>query len=167
MSDSTQKELNAPLTKPAIAVRGGWDRIRYALIFEGILIVLFGAAMALVTGRDMLDTGGLAVALSILALVTNLLYNFVYDRIDVAFGRVPTERSRMGRVAHAIGFELTLVILGLPLIMWWLDLDFWRALALDVTAMVFVVIYTYFFTLAYDRIFPVAQPVQIRGSRQS
>lgn len=150
--------------KSAIVVRGGWDRVRYALIFEGILIVLFGAAMSLVTGHDMLDTGGLALVLSILALVTNLVYNFVYDRVDVAFGRVPTERTRMGRVVHAVGFEFTLVVLGLPLMMWWLDLNFWQALALDVTAMVFVVIYTYFFTLAYDRIFPVAQPARFQGS---
>lgn len=164
MSDSLQKAVNAPSTKPAIVVRGGWDRIRYALIFEGILIVLFGAAMSLVTGHDMLDTGGLAVVLSILALVTNLVYNYVYDRVDVAFGRVPTERSRTGRVVHAIGFELTLIVLGLPLMMWWLDLNFWQALALDVATMVFVVIYTYFFTLAYDRILPVAQPVHFQGS---
>jgi hypothetical protein len=32
--------------KQAIVIRGGWDRVRYALICEAILIVLFGAATA-------------------------------------------------------------------------------------------------------------------------
>jgi len=159
MPDGLQNALDPPSIRQTIVIRGGWDRVRYALIFEAILILLFGAALALVTGRDLLDTGGLALSLSLLALVANLGYNYVYDRVDVAFGRVPTERTRTGRIVHAFGFELTLVVLGLPLVMWWLDLGFWHALALDVSAMVFVVIYTYFFTLAYDRVFPVAQPV--------
>jgi len=158
MSDRLKKEFKVPPIGQTIVIRGGWDRVRYALIFETILIGLYGAATALVTGRALQDTSSLAVALSILALVVNFGYNYVYDRIDVAFGRVPTERTRMGRTVHAIGFESTLVVLGLPVIMWWLDLNFWQALALDVGAMAFVVVYTYFFTLAYDRLFPLAQP---------
>lgn len=158
MPGSQYKVPNVPSIKETIVIRDGWDRIRYALIFEGILIVLFGAAMALVTGRDLIQTGGLALALSLLALVVNLGFNYLYDRVDIAFGRVPTERTRLGRIVHAIAFEFTLVLLGLPLIMWWLKVGAWQALALDVSLMVFVVIYTYFFTLAYDRVFPVVQP---------
>jgi uncharacterized membrane protein len=63
-----------------------------------------------------------------------------------------------GRILHAVGFEFTLVILCVPIIMWWMAWGWWQAIAFDVAAMAAIVIYTYFFTLAYDRIFPVVQP---------
>jgi len=44
------------------------------------------------------------------------------------------------------------------LLTWWMNWTVWQALALDVVAMAGVVVYTYFFTLAYDRLFPIEQP---------
>lgn len=142
-----------------IVIRTGADRLRYALLFEGILIVLTGIAMSLLTDRSFVDTGGLAVVLSLIALAINFIYNYAFDRYDVRHGRVPTERSRNWRIVHAVGFEATLVVVNLPVIVWWLDWEIWQALAFDVTAMAAVVVYTYWFTLAYDRIFPIEQPV--------
>jgi len=140
-----------------IVIRTGLDRLRYALLFEGILIVLFASFAALVSGHDLLETGTLAVMLALIALVVNFIYNYVFDRVDVRYGRVPTERSRKWRILHAAGFELTLVVTSLPVIMWWLDWSWWQALMFDIAAAAAVVVYTYYFTLAYDRIFPVVQ----------
>ena len=64
-----------------------------------------------------------------------------------------------GRIAHALGFETTLVIVNLPVIMWWMGWNFWQAISFDIAAMAAIVVYTYYFTLAYDRIFPIDQPV--------
>ena len=141
-----------------IVIRTGADRLRYALLFEGILIVLTGIAVSLLTDRPPLDTGGLAVVMSLIALAINFIYNYAFDRYDVRHGRVPTERSRNWRIVHAVGFEATLVLVNLPVIVWWLDWEIWQALAFDVTAMAAVVVYTYWFTLAYDHIFPIEQP---------
>lgn len=141
-----------------IVIRTGADRLRYALLFEGILIVLTGIAVSLLTDRPLFDAGGLAVVLSLIALAINFIYNYAFDRFDVRHGRVPTERSRNWRIVHAFGFEATLVVVNLPVIVWWLDWQIWQALAFDVTAMAAVVVYTYWFTLAYDRIFPIEQP---------
>lgn len=141
-----------------IVIRNGWDRLRYAFVFEGILIIGLGLILSLLADRDFLDTGGLALVLSLIALFVNLVYNYAFDRLDVSCGRVPTERSTSWRIAHAIGFEFTLVLTSLPLIMWWLVWGFWQALAFDVAAMAGIVVYTYYFTLAYDRIFPVLNP---------
>ena len=87
--------------KRDIAVRGGWDRLRYTLAFEGLLVIVMGTGLALLFEREMTDTGALALVLSLKAMVITFIYNHVYDRVDVRRGRVPTERSAAGRVVHA------------------------------------------------------------------
>ena len=148
-----------------IVIRSGLDRLRYALLFEGLLVVIFSISMFVIFERSLLDMGAFSVALSLIALVINFVYNFIYDRIDVRYGRIPTERSRSGRMLHAVGFEFTLVVVNLPLIMWWMKWSFWQALSFDIIAMAGVVAYTYFFTLAYDRLFPIEQPQVGENSR--
>ena len=141
-----------------IVIRTVLDRLRYALLFEGILVVVLSVAMALLFDRSFLDMGALSAVMSLIALVVNFIYNYAYDRYDVRHGRVPTERTRGGRIVHALGFEFTLVLVNLPVIIWWMKWAWWQAVAVDVVAMAAVVVYTYFFTLAYDRLFPIMQP---------
>ena len=141
-----------------IVIRTGLDRLRYALMFEGLLVAIFSVAMFVMFERGLLDMGAFSVTLSLIALAVNFIYNSIYDRIDVRFGRIPTERSRGWRIVHALGFEFTLVVVNLPIIMWWMQWSFWQALGFDIIAMAVVVIYTYYFTLAYDRVFPIQQP---------
>lgn len=141
----------------SIVIRSGLDRVRYALLFEAIIVVLFGVFVALFTQHDIVATGSLAIALSVIALLVNFVFNSFYDRVDVRYGRVPTERSTLQRVIHAVLFEFVLVLFCLPVIMWWLGMQWWEALLLDLIAMAAVVVYTYYFTLAYDQVFPVRQ----------
>ncbi|MDJ0792787.1 MAG: PACE efflux transporter [Woeseiaceae bacterium] len=143
-----------------IVIRTGLDRLRYALMFEGLLVAIFSVAMFVMFERGLLDMGAFSVTLSLIALAVNFIYNSIYDRIDVRFGRIPTERSRGWRIVHALGFEFTLVVVNLPIIMWWMQWSFWQALGFDIIAMAVVVIYTYYFTLAYDRVFPIQQPAE-------
>ena len=147
-----------------IVIRTGLDRLRYALLFEGILVALFSVAMVVMFERNLLDMGAFSLMLSLIALAVNFAYNYVFDRVDVRHGRVPTERSRSGRIVHAVGFEFTLVVINLPIIMGWLQWSFWQALTFDVVAMAAVVVYTYFFTLAYDRVFPIEQPAEAHSA---
>ena len=140
-----------------IVIRSGPDRVRYALMFEAGIIIVFGVFASVTMDRDFTTTGSLGVALSVIALVVNLVFNSIYDRIDARRGRVPTERNTSQRIVHAVLFELLLVVISLPVIVWWLGIGWWQALLLDAVMMLAVVIYTYYFTLTYDRLFPVPQ----------
>ena len=86
----------------------------------------------------------------------------MYDRVDVRRGRVPTERTATGRIIHAVGFETILVTTSLPIVMWWLGISWWQALLMDLGLMAVVVVYTFLFTVTYDRLFPVVQPASQR-----
>ncbi len=140
-----------------IVIRTGLDRLRYALLFEGLLVAILSIVMLVLFERSLLAMGVFSLTLSLIALIVNFVYNSIYDRVDARYGRIPTERSRGGRIVHAVGFEFTLVLVNLPFIMWWMKWSFLQALTFDIIAMAGIVVYTYYFTLAYDRIFPVEQ----------
>lgn len=140
-----------------IIIRSGWDRLRYALMFEILLVATIGISLSLLFGRSAADTSMMAAILSGIALLVNLIYNYVYDRVDVHFGRIPTERTLLRRAIHAIGFESILAIISLPILMWWLGLSLWQALLLDLGMMSAIVVYTFLFSLFYDKYFPILQ----------
>ena len=141
-----------------IVIRSSWDRLRYAVMFELTLVVTFGVALSYLFERAATDTVALAAVLSTKALIINLIYNNIYDRVDARHGRIPTERTLLGRAIHAVGFETILLLTSLPIMMWWLGMSLWETVLLDLGMMSFVVVYTFFFTLLYDKYFPVLQP---------
>ena len=145
--------------KKTIAVRTGRDRLRYSFLFELLLIAILAPAGALVLDRQVLDVGLLATVLSLKAMLFNLVYNWLFDHWDVRRGRVPTERSLLGRVLHAVGFECGLVLTSLPIVIWWLGLTLLQALIMDLAVTAIVVAYTLLFGWCYDRLFPVPQPL--------
>lgn len=145
--------------KKTIAIRTGKDRLRYALVFELLLISILSPVGAYVFERQIFDVGLLAVVLSLKAVLFNLIYNWFFDLMDVRKGRIPTKRSVAGRIIHAIGFEIVLVTTSLPIVMWWLDFTVLQALVMDAAVTSFIVLYTFLFGLSYDRLSPVPQPL--------
>ena len=143
--------------KKKIVVRTGRDRLRYSLLFELLLIASLAPLGALVFERHVVDVGLLSVVLSLKAMLVNLIYSWLFDMWDVRAGRIPTERSLVGRIAHAVGFECALVLTSLPIVIWWLGLTLLQALIMDVAVTGIVVAYTIVFGWCYDRIFPVHQ----------
>ena len=138
-----------------IALRTGKDRLRYTITFEATLLVFLIPAGAAFFGRSLADIGALGVVLSLKAMLVNLIYNWLFDRLDARRGRVSSDRKPLGRILHAVGFELTLVATSLPIYTAWLGVTVLQALAADLVVTSFIVVYTYFFTLAYDRVLPV------------
>ena len=143
--------------KNSIATRTSADRLRYVIVFEIVLIALLAPLGAFVLNKSIIDVGLLSVVLSIKAMVLGYFYNLYFDRIDARAGRIPTKRSLLGRVIHALGFEFTLVLTSIPLVMWWLELALFQALLMDIVVSSIVVLYTFLFTYCYDWLFPVAQ----------
>lgn len=138
-----------------VTLRSGKDRLRYTFTFEVTLLIFLIPAGAVFFDKNLADIGFLGLLLSTKAMLVNLLYNRAFDQLDARAGRISSDRKTLGRILHALGFELTLFVSSLPILMWWLSLSILDAVLTDLVVTSFVVIYTYFFTLAYDRIFPV------------
>lgn len=56
------------------------------------------------------------------------------------------------RIIHAIGFEFSFVIIGLPILALLLDMSLWNAFLLEIGFFVFFLFYTYAFNLSYDKL---------------
>jgi len=134
-------------------MRNKADRIRHAVGFEilGLLVCtpltnwLFGVSMA--------HTGLMIVILAFVAMGWNYLYNAMIDRLMLRYLR-RLEKTVCERVAHAILFEVGLTVVTLPMIAWWMGLPLVPALVMDVGVAVFYMAFAFFYNLAYDRLFP-------------
>lgn len=144
-------------------LRSGRDRLRYTLTFEASLMAMLIPVGTVFFDISLAEIGLLGVILSSKAMVLNLGYNWAFDRMDAKAGRISSERSHFGRILHALGFELTLMTTSLPLLMFWLQIGAFEALATDLVVTSFVVAYTYVFTLLYDRAFPLRRACAVQA----
>lgn len=123
------------------------ERIFHAVSFEVIAIAITAPVSAWLLGRSIFEMGTVAIVLSTLAMLLNLFYNMLFDRYwPLSKGPRPTKI----RVAHAVGFELSFVIMGVPILALLLKMSLWNAFLLEVGFFAFFLFYTYAFNLAYD-----------------
>lgn len=130
------------------------DRLRHTLIFEAIALFLVAVPGGWLLDRPMETMGALSLMFSVLAMGWNLSYNWMFDLWDRKY-RGMAKRGFRIRIVHAVLFEAGLVIAGLFLIAWWLDLTYLDAFLLDISLSAFFLVYAFCYNWAYDMVFPV------------
>jgi uncharacterized membrane protein len=139
-------------------VRSFPDRLRHTLIFEAIALFLVAVPGGWLLERPMAIMGALSLMFSVLAMGWNLSYNWMFDLWDRKY-RGMAKRGFRIRVVHAVLFEAGLVIAGLFLIAWWLDLTYIDAFLLDISLSAFFLVYAFCYNWAYDMVFPVPRTI--------
>ncbi|WDZ90348.1 PACE efflux transporter [Nocardiopsis sp. HUAS JQ3] len=121
--------------------------------YEVLGLAVGTAVMSLLTGESPATTGPLALMITCVATVWNLVFNYLFE----AWERRQRDRTRTvrRRVLHAVGFQLTLVCFLIPLIAWWLEITLLQAFVLDLVFIVYIPFYTFAYNWAFDRIFGV------------
>ncbi|MBS0552647.1 MAG: hypothetical protein JSS47_08980, partial [Proteobacteria bacterium] len=71
-------------------------------------------------------------------------------------GRTADRRPFRLRCLHAVGFETGLLLMTLPVIVWWAGMGWVDALVADIGLAAGYTLYALVFNLAYDRVFPIA-----------
>lgn len=132
------------------------DRLRHTLMFEGIAIGLVMVLITWVLDKPVAEAGGLALVLSLMAMAWNFIYNLGFDALEKRHTPLG-QRSLWMRVVHALGFEGGFLLIGLPVIAWWLGMGLWQAFIADIAFAVFFLAYAFVFNWAYDQWFPVVQ----------
>lgn len=123
------------------------ERFFQALLFEAIAVVLCSVVGAWLLGYSLAHMGALTVAISTVAMLWNMAFNALFDRLQ---NRMGFHRGVVARVLHAIGFEIGLLLAIVPMAAWWLDISLWRAFWLDIGVALFFLPYTFLYNLAYD-----------------
>ncbi len=132
------------------------DRIRHALSFEIIGLALIIPLGSAVFGMPAEDIGVVGVVSATIATAWNYLYNLGFDHVmQRKLGT--TQKTVAIRVAHAVLFELGLLLVLMPFIAWYLDISIIHALVMDVSFALFYVVYAFVFNWCYDRLFPLPE----------
>ncbi|MEZ9070772.1 PACE efflux transporter [Vibrio splendidus] len=125
------------------------ERILHMVLFELVALVLMAGLATYIVGGGAVKMAGLAVSLSLIAMTWNYVYNYGYDKI---YGTDRSKRTKKTRILHGLGFELGLMLVSFPLLMWVLQLDFWTVLVMDIGIVIFFVLYAIAFNWAYDSV---------------
>ena len=123
------------------------ERIFQAIGFECLAILICTPLLAWIMDKPLLDMGAVTVLIAVLALAWNVLFNGLFDR---ALKRLNLGHNAWTRVIHALLFEGGLIVMGVPLIAWWLSVSLWQAFLLDIGVLLFFLPYTYVYHWGYD-----------------
>lgn len=141
---------------PPTGLRSPRERLVQTLCFEGIGLLLVAPLYALATGSHTADSFAMVAAVSVAVMVWAALYNTVFDVVERRLtGRVASDRPHGLRTLHAVGLELSSIVVTTPLIWALTDLGWWGALAADLGLATAYAAYGYLFHWAYDRLRPV------------
>ena len=133
-------------------------RVLYVTLYELIAIGAATLGLALLSGQGMAHSGVLAVAASVIAVLWNLAFNWMFERWESR--QVQRGRTVARRIAHALGFEGGLVLALVPLMAWWFDISLWQALVMDFGLIVFFLCYTFVFNWVFDQVFGLPASAQ-------
>lgn len=123
------------------------ERIFQAVGFELLAILICTPLLAWLMKKPMLEMGAVTVLIAMLALGWNVVFNRYFDRV---LARMNVAHNAWVRVVHALLFEGGLIVMGVPLIAWWLSVSLWQAFLLDIGVLLFFLPYTYVYHWAYD-----------------
>ena len=149
------------MTTKAPKLRSLSDRLRQIACFEVGGLLLITPPFAWASGVPVSESIGLLALLALIAAIWNGTYNTCFDWFDGRLsGRTADRRPVRLRVMHAIGFETGLLLVSLPIIMWWAGMGFLEALIADIALALAYTCYAFAFNMGYDRLFPIVQRPQ-------
>ncbi|MFC3085661.1 PACE efflux transporter [Tabrizicola soli] len=140
-----------------VQMRSPRDRLRHAILFELIALVLVAPLGGSVFDVDVGHFGVVALVSTALAMLWTYGYNLVFDLALLRLG-LGLKKSLRLRAAHAVLFEAGLLILLVPFIAWYLAVPLWEAFLMDVSLAGFYLVYAFVFNWLYDLAVPLPSP---------
>ena len=126
-------------------------KILYAVSFETLGVAVATIGLLAMSEADATQSLVLSAITASIAMGWSMGFNALFEAWEARQSQ--KGRSLTRRSVHALLFEGGLVILVLPIMAWWLQVDLWTALQYEAGLIVLFIIYTYVFTWSFDRIF--------------
>nr|WP_281434494.1 multidrug/biocide efflux PACE transporter [Erwinia phyllosphaerae] len=121
------------------------ERFFHAVGFELLAVLIVSPLASWAMAKPLFQMGALAVMLSTVAMIWNMIYNAGFDYLFPA--------GKQGwplRILHALGFEGGFILIGLPIAAWMLGISLWQALLLEIAFFLFFLPYTVAYNWVYD-----------------
>lgn len=126
-------------------------RVIQAISYEIILLSLFIPIVTLVFKQPVMHSAALGISLTIFALLWNMIFNYGFEKWEARKGWYT--RGLKQRLLHALGFEGGLLVLGVPVIAYFLEISLLEAIIADIGFTIVIMVYTFIFQWAFDRLF--------------
>lgn len=123
------------------------ERVFHAVCFEGLATLILAPTAAWLMGRKVMEMGGLTVLLATAAMIWNVIYNAIFDRLWPAH-RVA--RTAKVRALHATGFESGFIVIGVFIAAGFLGISLTEAFLLEAGFILFFLPYTMLYNWVYD-----------------
>ncbi|MDZ7923868.1 MAG: PACE efflux transporter [Marinagarivorans sp.] len=150
-----------------IPLRSLRERAIQTLTYEFGAIALVTPLYQWIFGTSTGESLQLLVSLSAAAILWLPVHNTLFDRYDALwFGRVASDRRGLARCVHAFSYEISTLVVTVPMIMWIGGHAFLEALLLDLGFTLFNTTYAWAFHWCFDRWFPVKPVSQTAPSRR-
>lgn len=127
------------------------ERVFQAILFELTTLAIVIPMTVLIAGYETGKMAMVGISLSMFAMLWNYIYNLLFDKLT---GYERINRGLAIRISHALGFELGMVIITLPVLAWYLNITWLAAAILEAGFLVFILIYTLVFNWLYDKYQP-------------
>jgi uncharacterized membrane protein len=132
------------------------DRLRHAIVFELVALVVVTPLGGLVFDVPMGHFGVIAVVSATIAMVWNYSFNLGFDHAMLQLF-ADVQKTLLVRIIHAALFEIGLLFLLVPFIAWYLEVSLWHAFIMDIALAGFYMVYAFGFNWCYDVVFPAPQ----------
>ncbi|ENW97891.1 PACE efflux transporter [Acinetobacter sp. NIPH 298] len=132
-------------------MQGTKRRVTYVFFYEVFSFFICAMILAVLSGTTLSHTGPLSILIAVIAVTVNFFYNYIFEMWEK--NQISKIRTVKRRVAHAIGFQIILVMILIPLIAWWMQISLLKAFLLDFSLMVIIPCYTFVYNYLFDHIF--------------
>ena len=126
-------------------------RVIYVVTYEVVAISIVTGALV-VLGHHVGGASAAAVSSSAVALGWNFVWTTIFEAWEQR--QASTVRTVPRRIAHAVGYEIGLLFLLIPVGAWILQITLWEAFLLNAGFLVFFLCYTFSFVWLFDIILP-------------
>lgn len=121
------------------------ERLLQVFLYEIVAIAVVSPLYSYFSGKSFESSLGLLVMFSVIAVTWAFCYNWLFERLAGC-----RSRTQVRRVLHAIGLEVTMTAMTLPLAMAWMGFDLMTALVGSASLTAAYCLFGYLFFWAYD-----------------
>lgn len=132
-------------------MQGMKRRVIYVFFYEVLSFLICAMILAVLSGSTISHTGPLSLLIAVIAVSVNFFYNYAFEWWEKR--QHSKTRTIFRRVVHAIGFQVVLVTILIPLIAWWMQISLVKAFLLDFSLMIIIPCYTFVYNYFFDHLF--------------
>jgi uncharacterized membrane protein len=122
------------------------ERLLQVLLYEVLALALVSPLYSFVTGKSIESCLELLVIFSLVAMVWTFKFNWIFQKL-VGCRRV----SQVRRAIHAVGLELSMAAITLPITMAWMGYDLLTGIVSSAGLTAAYCLYGYLFFFGYDK----------------